>query len=247
MQSHEEPQSIAGGPAAQNIVTEESASNEDEYLSMDPAAIPEVPNNHEREIAAWKNFADDPAAHDRQALRAARARERQNQESSVEPFNKDWKGMYIRAEKGQRALEKELRDEKAVSAELRAELVSAHEANDELYMKLLEVAQQMQAVNTFKSKLASLQAEVERLRKGVVEPQEQASESKAESPTMQPAAIKLPSTEPPEIQKLDDNMGIDSDQEEDDFASDDESSEKADEKSGKGSIDHEDEAAEAET
>ena len=201
-------------------------------------------------VAAWNGFKDNEARQTRQAVRAARLEQmRENEQRASQPGQArtpDWKAEFNRSAKRERQLEKELRDEKDVSKDLRAQLEAADEEGADLYMQLVAAYQE---VNALKSRVAFLEKKA--LKEGTAVPEGQVSGSKIEPPeteqdAIQPAAIKTPSTEPAAIQQLDENMGIDSDEEVEDFAADDESGEKADDKSDKGSIDQEDKSAEAE-
>ena len=228
---HNEPQDTAGESSAKDRATEEPASDNEEPLSIDPATIPHDYVERPAEPLSEKE-------QKRALIRAAR--ERRMEDENLGPLPTiDWKGEYMKTVRQLRVAREQVQAEKAVVENLRAQLAAAHQLIANLDQ---EIAEKDHVINLLdpNSKEARLEAELEGLRLGTIVPQGEASGSAIEPPEIEP-----PTIEPAAIQQLDDNMGIDSDEELDESAADDEGSEKADDKSDKGSIDHEDEPAKA--
>ena len=231
MEHNEEPQDIAGESAAKDRVPEEPASDNEEPLSIDPATIPYDYVERPAEQLSEKEQR-------RAAIRLNRQQRMEDSGAGLLP-TLDWKGEYMKVVRQLRDAREQLQAEKAVVEDLRAQLAQALQLIANLDQELRDANHVINLLDP-NSKEARLAAELEGLRLGTIVPQGQASGSAIEPPEIEPPAI-----EPAAIQHLDDNMGIDSDEEVDDSATDGEGSEKADDKSDKGSIDHEGEPAKA--
>ena len=271
MAENAEPKEIAGVPAAQANITEQPASNNNASQSIDEATsgesgvalslvkaaepvvenmenASETNNNKDQKVADWNRFAADPVGYQSREVRTASgSKPNQNQQSSNTAGTVNWKKRALTAEKQVKGLRGELSQEKENSKKIKKGLDSALKDNDLLAEELSDAIQeislldpesqkiQQHSMEDLESKVASLEAEIRDLRSGAVVPNGQASGNKSETSA---------------IQQLEDNMGIDSDEEIDDFESDEEDSEwpneTADSKAEKANIHHEDEPAEDE-
>ena len=201
---------------------------------------PEATSSQDQKVAAWNRFAESLFA---SQSRRGRMAARQNRPPSPTAGTIDWKAYALKAEKAVRGLRIELDHEKDISDKIKSERDAALKENDDLTGKLSDALEELtlldpdsrriqrQTVKDLEAKVAALEAEIRGLRSGAVAPEGQASEPRA-------------------IQQLDDNMGIDSDEEVDDFETDDESdvrrSSQVNGKADKGNSDREDELAEDE-
>ena len=236
MEDNAEPKEIAGVPAAKPTVPEQLASNNSESQRVDAATsgesgvtpsfvkaaentdnASETNSSKDQKVADWNRFAENlVGAQSRKGRMAAS----QNQKTLATAGTVNWKAYALKAEKTVRGLRVELNQEKDNSNKIKTELDSALKENDDLTEKLSEAIEelsqldpesrriQQQAVKDLEAKVVALEAEIRGLRRGTVAPEGQASGSKSE---------------PRAIQQLDDNMGIDSDEEVDEFETDDES------------------------
>ena len=244
MENKAESNKLADTPATSDHATENPEPNDDasqsndeatsddiggtlslfesaEPTPQDTANTAEVTGNDDDEVVDWDTFEEKHGPfNSREELRAARARFRQLEEqwslSGRRAWN--WKKVAIDSEKKQRALEKDLGDEKQRNEDLQERLDATLQEMNVLENKLVEATQELsllapesqaKTIKALESRITALEAENRALKNGSGEPQVQASGS---------------SSEPAAIQQLDNNMGIDSDEEVDDFEGDDDDS-----------------------
>ena len=269
MEESAEPKELAGVAAAEATITEQTASNNDASQNIDeatrgesgvapveaaepvaenPKNASETNSNEDQKVADWNRFAETTAGQEpRGGAIASGSGPSNNQQRSNPPGTVDWKKQAITSAKTLKGLRVELNQEKENSENIQKELDSAREENDLLTTQLSEAIQEIsrldpechrilqQSIQELESKVRSLQTENEGLRAGTIVPDGQATGSKSERSA---------------IQELDDNMGIDSDEEVDDFEIDDEGNERlgedGDGNADEGNTDHEDETTGAE-
>ncbi|KAL8796548.1 MAG: hypothetical protein Q9195_001222 [Heterodermia aff. obscurata] len=199
---------------------------ENNEVSKKVAPVPAANDNDTNEaqrIQDWDTFAESSEVKSREELRAARKEhDRKLQEMAkagrlppIPPTN--YKQFARDTGKENRRLQKELGEEKERSQELQDQLNTALNTIDDLEQTLFNKTQelsalspevQLQKIKDLESRVTSLEAENRRLRNAA-----------AEEPQVQPPRRQK---EPAAIQELDDNMGIDSDEEANDFEDDEE-------------------------